>query len=173
MITRWKTGRSAVSAAGNRRQAEETTMLINKKYLAQALLMAGVMMSSFTHAASAPDLTFRATAGPVSGQLQDGFTLGKGRIMHRDAHSGFRVWSEQPLSGVVPGHFILQGRQDPQRQLRVRLEQKQARPDSEKGNGIIIRSGDETLFFSVVVDGNQKVAADQYQVALKAGVITP
>lgn len=113
-------------------------MLINKKYLAQALLMAGVMMSSFTHAASAPDLTFRATAGPVSGQLQDGFTLGKGRIMHRDAHSGFRVWSEQPLSGVVPGHFILQGRQDPQRQLRVRLEQKQA--------GRIVKKGTASLY---------------------------
>jgi len=148
-------------------------MLMNKKHLPQTLLMAAMMFSGITQAASPPELTFRATAGPISGQLQDGFTLGKGRVVHRDAHSGFRVWSEQPLSGVVPGHFILQGRQDPQRQLRVRLEQKQARPDSEKGNGIIIRSGDETLFFSVVVDGNQKVAADQYQVALKAGVITP
>lgn len=148
-------------------------MLMNKKHLSQMLLITSLMVSGLTQAASPPELTFRATAEPISGQLQDGFTLGKGRIVHRDAHTGFRVWSEQPLSGVVPGHFTLQGRQDPQRQLRVRLEQKQAQPDSEKGKGIIIRSGDEMLFFSVVVDGNQKVAADQYPIALKAGVLTP
>lgn len=148
-------------------------MLIDKKHLLQKLLMTALIISGFTQAASPPELTFRGTAGPIAGQLLDGFTLGKGRIVHRDAHTGFRVWSEQPLSGLVPGHFTLQGRQDPQRQIRVRLEQKQAQPDSEKGKGIIIRSSDETLFFSLVVDGNQKVAADQYPIVLKAGVLIP
>lgn len=135
--------------------------------------MAGLLAGGPARAASAPELAFRATAGPLSAQLPDGYTLGKGRIVHREAHTGFKVWSERPLSGQQPGHFVLAGRQDPSRTLRVRLELKAAQPDTDGGKGLVIRTGDDTVFFSVVVDGNQKVAADQYPVALKAAVLLP
>lgn len=136
-------------------------------------LLAALLAGGAAQAAEAPKLDFRATAGPLSGQLPDGFTLGKGRIVHRDAHTGFRVWSERPLSGQQPGHFVLEGRQNPQHQLRVRLEHKDAQPDAEGEKGMTIRTGDETAFFSVVVDGNQKVAADQYPIALKVAALAP
>jgi hypothetical protein len=137
------------------------------------MLMAGLLATSQGQGATAPELDFRTTAGPLSAKLPDGYTLGKGRIVHRDTHTGFKVWSERPLSGQQPGHFVLEGRQDPSHKLRVRLEQKEAQPDTEGGKGIIIRTGNDTVLFSVVVDGNQKVAADQYPVALKAATLAP
>jgi hypothetical protein len=148
-------------------------VLKKKHCLLSAMLMTGILAANQSQAATAPELDFRATAGPLSAQLPDGYTLGKGRIIHRDAHTGFKVWSERPLSGQQPGHFVLEGRQDPNRKLRVRLEQKEAQPDTEGGKGIVIRTGNDTAFFSVVVDGNQKVAADQYPVALKVAALLP
>lgn len=123
-------------------------------------------------AADAPQLDYRTT-GTLSGTLKDGFLVGKGRVMYHGEHAGFRVWSEAPKSGAHPARYMLEGEQNVRNKLRVRIESERGQPDGKEGKGIIIPTGDDSILFKVVVDGQQNVKADIYPIELRAVALLP
>ncbi|QQN36467.1 hypothetical protein JHW33_07555 [Rahnella aceris] len=123
-------------------------------------------------AADAPQLDYRTT-GTLSGTLKDGFLVGKGRVMYHGEHAGFRVWSEAPRNGNHPARYLLEGQQNVRNKLRVRIESERGQPDGKEGKGIIVLTGDDSILFKVVVDGQQNVRADNYPIELRALVLLP
>lgn len=145
----------------------------------QRMITRGLMAMAFVSVlssqawAASPNLDYQMTLGVESGVLSDGTVLGRGSVSYTSPHLGFRVWSDVDKSGAQAGRYRLSGLHQPQNTLRVRLEQEGWHADEEGGKGIVIHTGVERVEFRVVVDGTQKVAADNWALPLKANTLLP
>lgn len=120
----------------------------------------------------APELNFIVTAKNLSGRVSDGFVIGKGRVIYRPTHNGFVIWSQARNAGS-PQKYILEGQRNTRNELKVRIESDRGLPDTERGKGIMVLSSEVQVPFTVVVDGEQQVRADRYDIQMNAAVIFP
>ena len=96
------------------------------------------------------------------GNLVDGVRIAKGRIVCRDAHSGFRIWMNARKAGER-SEYIIKGRTKNQHEIRVRLGGDGWSPSVLKEQYGMARSGtEEGAIFDVLLDGDQYVAPDEY-----------
>ena len=144
--------------------------------LSMSVLLACVFYSgAVTHVSAANDkLGLHLTSLPVSGPtLQNGQVIAQGRVSYSDAHDGFQVWLNAARTGHSPNQYILTGKNDSRHQLRVRAEQDGWIIDIKESQGIIKLTGEEQANFSIVVDGDQNGAPDEYAIVVHAGAIVP
>jgi len=146
-----------------------------QKYILSGIFFIIIIMISCIIPARAddtPQLDFMITARSISGHVSDGFVIGKGRVTYRPSHNGFVVWSNA-LSAGTPQTYIIKGQRNSRNHIRVKIESENGVPDTERGTGILILTGDDYESFVVAVDGGQQISADKYDVQVNASVIFP
>ena len=130
-----------------------------KKYvLSGGLAAVMVMMATVSQAA---ELSFDVRKS-AEAELQDGEVIATGRIICREAHTGFHVWMNTREDGGRPGHYLIQGKRGDRNELRVRLEGDSWSVVQDERKGMIKSGSDELAVFDVVSDGRQRAGADEY-----------
>lgn len=141
---------------------------------AECLYIAAVLclMAALPQArAAAPQLDIQMKTGMQSGLIHDGTRIARGRISQSDLHTGFQVWSNAPRAGSQAQSYLLSGIDQSRKPLRVRLEGNGWSPDTENGQGIVLHTPEPFATFDVVVDGDQIVQADAWQVQLNGNAL--
>lgn len=136
------------------------------------LLPALYVMPFFSEAAESPVLSYHST-GNVSGQVPDGYVLGKGTISYSGSHRGFQLWSSAPAIPEKPGSYELAGLQHNGSRVRVKLQTNENWQPAADERGLTIRTEDETVSFELVVEGKQQVSAGNYSMDLKTVALLP
>ncbi|CAI1728219.1 putative pilin structural protein SafD [Serratia fonticola] len=148
--------------------------LTEKKYMGSLMGMLLVFLPlSMAAATEAPRIIVRMHEQVNTGHVADGKRLGEGRISLHELHTGFQIWSEAPKSTERPERYVLTGRQSDAHKLRVRLEGNDWEPDTKTGEGLILNTGDDAARFFIVVDGEQKIVADNYPIQITGVALTP
>lgn len=142
-----------------------------KRCLMATLLTAAALWSGCS-LAEAPQLTLQVRAGQTAGQQADGTLLAQGTVTSPGGHNGFRVWSDATLNGA-PQRYTLSGQRNGNNRLNVRLVGRDWQPDTVRGQGIVLRTGDYSVAFSVEVDGNQTLPIDTWPLQLQSMVLLP
>lgn len=120
-----------------------------------------VLMVSGGHA-QAEELNIVPHKG-MTGELRDGMKIATGRIICREAHTGFHIRINARQQESRPGHYIIQGRRDSRHELRVRIAGEGWSPSVTGGQeGMVSYGQREQGVFDVVADGRQRVEADKY-----------
>lgn len=120
--------------------------------------------------ADTPRLDFRPEATRTAGPVTDGTLLGRGRVSWDGPHAGFHLWLEggqesleRRLALSPPG-----GKGSP---LRVRLETDEPVTADKAGRGIVILSSDNSVSFSIVIDGNQEASPGVWNMRISAATL--
>ncbi|HAM3921900.1 TPA: adhesin [Escherichia coli] len=108
---------------------------------------------------------------PVGAELQDGERIATGRIICREAHTGFHVWMNAREDERRPGHYLIQGKHDRRHELRVRLDGGGWSVVREGGRGITRPGAGEQLVFDVMADGRQRAGVDEYVFSVSGNCI--
>ena len=129
----------------------------------KALVLPGclvvVMMSGFSQAAEL-SLDVRKSAGT---ELLDGEKIATGRIICREAYTGFYIWMNSREDERRPGHWVIQGKHDSRNELRVRVDGDGWSVATGGGRRLVKAGGtEEQAVFDVVADGRQRAGADAY-----------
>ncbi|EHY5882437.1 adhesin [Escherichia coli] len=98
----------------------------------------------------------------VTSNLPDGSRIATGRIVCREAHTGFHVWINAHPVGNRVGSYIIQGKQGRGHELRVRIDGDRWSPSVTKREGMVRHTQNEQAVFDVVADGKQHVVPDEY-----------
>lgn len=128
---------------------------------------------SASYASGLPSLDFKPTVNVIAGRVPDGKVLGYGQVVFQSDHIGFVVWSEAIKFSDSPGRYVLNGQEVPTNRLRVRLEKEGSVADTENGKGVLINTGDSSVSFTLVADGEQQINSDRYPITLSAVAILP
>ncbi|MEX3136954.1 AfaD family invasin [Serratia ureilytica] len=147
-------------------------MTTEMKRCLMATLLAAAALWSGRSLAEAPQLTLQVRSGQTAGQQVDGTLLAQGTVTYPGGHNGFRVWSDATLNGA-PQRYTLNGQRNSNHRMNVRLVGRDWQPDTERGQGIVLRTGDYSVGFSVEVDGNQTLPVDSWPLQLQAVVLLP
>ncbi|WP_431295607.1 AfaD family invasin [Rahnella sp. PAMC 25559] len=147
-------------------------MKTEMKYFLMAALLPVFAAWSTDSRAEAPQLTVQVRTGQTAGAFTDGALLAQGTVIYTGEHSGFRVWSEGTINGA-PQRLTLAGNRNPENRMNIRLTGRDWQADTERGQGIIHRTGDYSSAFNVEVDGNQNLPVDTWPLQLKAVVLIP
>ncbi|MDC7861820.1 AfaD family invasin [Pantoea ananatis] len=145
--------------------------MMNRKtiYLIVAALLTGMASNAPAVGACCPQLVLQMNQGMQSGLVRDGTKLGRGSLASYDTHTGFELASEQAVSTLQPGHYVIAGNQNPSHQLRVHLVPQQLTvtpvPDSTQ---IRLNTAEGRVVFDVLADGDQTVPADSYRLNVTA-----
>ena len=138
--------------------------------------LTGIALLTCTPLVSAEDiqLSLQMRQGHLAGSVRDGTLLGSGTLVSYDAHSGFRLWSEQLTDDRRNGRYILIGQQNPAHRIHIRLSPRKypgiTPPDMP---GIIVNTRENRLVFDILVDGSQKVIADRYTLDITGAILQP
>ncbi len=130
-----------------------------KTYVLPGCLTAVMVMMAGVSQAAEMSFDVRKSAGP---ELRDGEKIATGRIICREAHTGFHVWMTVRADVGRPGHYLIQGKHGGRNELRVRLEGEGWSAAQEEQQGIIKPGSSELTMFDVVSDGRQRAGADEY-----------
>lgn len=142
-------------------------------HLIVATLMTGIASSAPAIAAGSPQLVLQMNQMMQAGAVRDGDKLGKGTLVSYDSHSGFQLWSEQAVSTLQPGRYVLTGNQNPSHKLRVRLVPQQlTETETPNMQRITVHTNEDRMVFDILVDGDQKVKADTYRLNIAGQVVT-
>ena len=96
------------------------------------------------------------------GSLSDGVRIATGRIVCRDAHSGFHIWINAQKAGDQ-SEYIIKGKTNSKHEIRVRLGGYGWTESKVKEQYGMVRSGtEERAIFDVFLDGEQYVDPDEY-----------
>lgn len=137
--------------------------------LAGALLL--MLTSGHVLADDSLRLVLQVKQSLLAGTVKDGASIGHGILVSREAHTGFRLWSGTGASLSQPGHYVLTGKQSGAHQLRIRLVPRGLSTVDKPGSAdVLLDTGDDRIVFDVLVDGDQKVAADRYMLGLRAAL---
>lgn len=136
------------------------------------LLPVLIVLPFFSQASESPELSYYST-GNASGQVPDGYVLGKGTISFSGPHSGFKIWSTAIAVPEKPGSYELTGQQHSANRVRVKLRGNENWQSAPDGIGLIIRTEDETVSFELVVEGKQQISAGNYSIDFKAVALLP
>ncbi|HFJ2168773.1 TPA: AfaD family invasin [Salmonella enterica] len=117
-----------------------------------------MMMSGFSQAAEV-SLDVRKPAGS---ELRDGERIATGRILCREAHTGFYVWVNGREDEGRPGHWLIQGKHDSRNELRVRVDGEGWSVVTEGAQRLVKAGTEEGAVFDVAADGRQHAGADEY-----------
>lgn len=133
---------------------------MKKKGNIYALLagLAVVMMAGISQAA---ELNLDSRGG-MSGELRDGMKMATGRIVCREAHTGFHIWMNARQDEGRPGHYLIQGKQDSRHEIRVRLEGEGWSVEQERQQEMVKPGTDDQAIFDLVSDGMQHAVPDEY-----------
>lgn len=149
------TGDMGMMKSRNSRNVRE----MNKRNVHVLLIALMVMlMAVFSQAA---ELTLDSRR-EISGELRDGTKIATGRIVCRDAHTGFHIWMNVCEDEGRPGHCLIQGKHDNRHEIRVRIEGVGWLGAQEWKRGMVKNGTGEQAMFDVVSDGRQHVASDEY-----------
>ncbi|HBC1707605.1 TPA: Dr family adhesin structural subunit [Escherichia coli] len=133
--------------------------------------MVGVMLCVLAGVTQAAELNLYMRSG-LTGTLRDGERISAGRLMCRDAHTGFQVSLKAAGQGEQAGHYVVTGKNDSRHELRVRIEGNNWHTD-EEGKGMMKSGTEEMVIFYIVADGQQKPAADSYVMQVSGSCIQP
>ncbi|EPY5210443.1 AfaD family invasin [Klebsiella pneumoniae] len=128
-------------------------------YIYTLLTGLAVMMMAGISQAAELNLDSR---GVMSGELRDGTKLATGRIICREEHTGFHIWMNARQDEGRPGHYLIQGKQGSQHEIRARLEGEGWFVEQERQPGMVKSGTDDQAIFDVVADGIQQAVADEY-----------
>lgn len=117
-----------------------------------------VMMSGFSQAAEL-SLDVRKSAGT---ELRDGEKIATGRIICREAHTGFYIRINGREDEGRLGHWLIQGKHDSRNELRVRVGGEGWSVVTEGEHRMVKAGTEEQAVFEVVTDGRQRPGADEY-----------
>ncbi len=106
-------------------------------------------------------------------QLRDGAKVATGRIICREAHTGFHVWmNERQVDGRAE-RYVVQSK-DGRHELRVRTGGDGWSPvKGEGGKGVSRPGQEEQVFFDVMADGNQEIAPGEYRFSVGGACVVP
>lgn len=107
------------------------------------------------------------------GQVRDGAKLATGRIICREAHTGFHVWmNERQVDGRAERHVVQS--KDGRHEMRVRIGGDGWSPlKGEGGKGVSRPGQEEQFFFDVMADGNQHIAPGEYLFSVGGACVAP
>ncbi|EEJ1196347.1 adhesin [Salmonella enterica] len=108
----------------------------------------------------------------VNGSLRDGEKLATGRLVCREAHSGFQVRLEAPTQGEAAERYIIRGKNNIRHELKVRPEGS-GWHTVLGGWGVKKTSTEEHVIFNIVADGQQEPVADEYVLQVTGFCIMP
>lgn len=132
------------------------------------MLTSVVFWAAAAGATDKPQVDIRTQQRVLSGHVADGTPVAHGRITSRYEHVGFQVWCEGVQTAGEPDRCVLNGQQQHENTLKVRIGQRDGwRKNAESGKGIIINTGNDSMDFDVVVDGDQTVKSDHYVVEIR------
>ena len=117
-----------------------------------------MMMSGFSQAAEL-SLDVRKSAGS---ELRDGEKIATGRIICREAHTGFYIRMNGREDESRPGHWLIQGKYDGRNELLVRVDGEGWSVVTEGEHRLVKADTQEQSVFDVVADGKQRAGADEY-----------
>ncbi|EFZ4722219.1 adhesin [Shigella sonnei] len=120
--------------------------------------LAFVMMSGFSQAAEL-SLDVRKSAGS---ELRDGEKIATGRIICREAHTGFYIRINGREDESRLGHWLIQGKHDGRNELRVRVDGEGWSVVTEGEHWLVKAGTEEQAVFDVVADGKQHAGTDEY-----------
>lgn len=121
-----------------------------------------VMMAGVSQAAEL-SLDVRKAMGA---ELRDGEKIATGRIICREAHTGFYIRMNGYEDEGRPGHYLIQGKHDSRHELRVRVEGEGWSVVTEGERRLVKAGTEEQVVFDVVSDGSQRAGADEYVISV-------
>lgn len=128
------------------------------------MVMSGVSLAAELH------LESRGGAGT---QLRDGAKVVTGRIICREAHTGFHVWmNERQVDGREDRHVVRS--KDGRHEMRVRIGGDGWSSLKREGQKGVSRPGqEEQVIFDVMADGNQRIAPGEYLFSVGGACVAP
>ena len=126
-----------------------------------------VMMAGVSQAAEL-SLDVRKSAGS---ELRDGERIATGRIICREAHTGFYILMNARGDEGRPGHWLIQGKHGSRNELRVRVEGEGWSVITEGEHRLVKAGTEEQVVFDVVSDGRQRAGADEYVISVSGGCV--
>ncbi|HAO7354462.1 TPA: adhesin [Escherichia coli] len=122
----------------------------------------GMLLMVMSGVSQAAELHLESRGGSGT-QLRNGAKLATGRIICREAHTGFHVWmNERQVDGRAE-RYVVQSK-DGRHELRVRTGGDGWSPvKGEGGKGVSRPGQEEQVFFDVMADGNQEIAPGEYR----------
>ncbi|EFM3715489.1 adhesin [Escherichia coli] len=132
----------------------------------------GMLLMVMSGVSQSAELTLESH-GSRGGQLRDGEKLATGRIICREAHTGFHVWmNERQVDGRAE-RYVVQSK-DGRHELRVRTGGDGWSPvKGEGGKGVSRPGQEEQFFFDVMADGNQDIAPGEYRFSVGGACVVP
>ncbi|EEW0634986.1 adhesin [Escherichia coli] len=126
-----------------------------------------VMMAGVSQAAEL-SLDVRKAMGS---ELRDGERIATGRIICREAHTGFHVWMNGREDEGRPGHLLIQGKHDSRNEIRARVEGEGWSAITEGEHRLVKAGEEEQAVFDVVSDGRQRAGADEYVLSVSGSCV--
>ena len=146
-------------------------MISKVRWASLVLLMSTGLTSLSVQATDSPQVVVQSLSGLSAGPLGDGRLIAQGRVIYREPHQGFRVWSEgNQVQGQAHRYQLVSARGHT---LNIRLAGKGWQPDTQTGKGIVNRTGELSQSFDVEVDGAQTLPVDTWVLRFQAVVLQP
>lgn len=123
-----------------------------------------------TWATDAPQMAFNSSTAQLAGFVPDGSVVLRGRITFYGPHTGIRLWSSGAFPSEAAGHYVMQGVQNSRHILRVRLNNG-AWITEQPGSAMLLNTTEPVVNLTIVVDGDQHIAADRYVIMLNASAL--
>ncbi|HFO5728903.1 TPA: AfaD family invasin, partial [Escherichia coli] len=132
-----------------------------KKFTVTVLVMMFIVASSEDSHSAHLEINIR----PVLNNIQhDGEHVGNGQIVCSNDHSGFHIYGGYGTEDIYPWKYNAHGKSNPYNKLTVRLEGDNWIKNEQDYPGIVKFSSEEAAEFRIVIDGKQKVPADEYTI---------
>lgn len=103
--------------------------------------------------------------------LQREKVAGRGKIVCKGEHSGFRVWMNAEQSTSTAEGYVIRGKNNPHNTLKVILRGNGWVPDNTNGSGIIKKSHDSLSNFDILTEESQVYFPDEYIISVN-GICT-
>lgn len=135
-------------------------------------LTVGTMLSA--RAMAEPVSVFiRMNNKAVAAPVHAGDVVGKGRIQSREPHTGFQLsLNNTPLAGT-PNCYTVNGLQDSRHFVHLCLSGEHWLSDSAHGQGVTFLGSDIQADFTITVDENTVIAADDYALSVNGRLLAP
>lgn len=105
----------------------------------------------------------------LSGYYSDGTVIGYGMISHLDEHKGFLISTNQRKSSITENNIIITGKTNINNTINIKIAGNNWRTDED--NNFILITKEKEAYFQLILNGEQYIKPDKYNISLNGAYI--
>lgn len=105
----------------------------------------------------------------LSGYYPNETVIGYGTISHIGQHKGFFISTNRKNTSMMGTNLIITGRNNINNKINIKIKGHNWLPD--KDNNFILLTDNNEAYFQIVLDGDQYIKSDKYNISLDGAYI--